>query len=580
MPGMNPNKIDLSNALVVSLFRHALFVSGLFRLTLIAVVLMLILVASRWILRFNLSPEGLNEPRARTYLRWGFGAVWLIDGILQFQVSMPLGLANNVIQPLTANTPSWLHSLMAHGILLWNSHPINLAVGTAWLQVGIGLALLVSNGITGRIAGLVSAAWAALIWLIGNGAGGFFVTGASFLFGWPGATAFYAMAGVWLFLKPETFHRWFSIVTLRVLAVIVALGAFLQILPSNEFWHGGNSNALTTMTSFMTKIAQPHWVAWLSRGTGTLAGSLGGGFNLVVIFWLVACAVGLWFGATKRWRWPVWALVVGCLFFWLTAQDTSLFGGLSTDFNSLLPLAVLAWCASPSLRDAPARVRKLPKELTASTGAVLATFATAMIVYSAALMSTSAFAGAETTLYQAQNGPASSALQAKIAPPFTLTDQFDKPYTLGEHPGYVTLLTFLDPRCWTDCPLLAQQLRLLRGQLPNNTKLDIVAVAADPFHEHLTDLRHFIAIRDLSHVENFYYVTGTLSAMQKVWASYDIGVTMTKSDVMSIHSDFMYIIDSKHHLRWVIPDDPIASTSGQSSAVSELRGLLADEGIR
>ena len=39
-----------------------------------------------------------------------------------------------------------------------------------------------------------------------------------------------------------------------------------------------------------------------------------------------------------------------------------------------------------------------------STGAVVATFATAMIVYSTALMATSSFASAETTLYQAQNG--------------------------------------------------------------------------------------------------------------------------------------------------------------------------------
>ena len=188
MPGMNPNVYNLSNPLIVSLFRHALFVTGLLRLTVIAMVLMFALVLSRRILQFNLSTDGTNEPRARAYLRWGFGLIWLVDGILQFQVSMPLGLANNVVSPLTANTPSWLHSLMNHGIFVWNTHPINMAVGVAWLQVGLGLVLLVSNGMTGRIAGLVSALWAALVWLIGNGAGGIFVSGASFLFGWPGAT--------------------------------------------------------------------------------------------------------------------------------------------------------------------------------------------------------------------------------------------------------------------------------------------------------------------------------------------------------------------------------------------------------
>lgn len=577
MPGMNPNAFDLSNALIVALFRHALFVSGLLRLTIIAMVIMFALALSRRILHFNLSPEGLSEPRARTYLRWSFGLIWLVDGILQFQVSMPLGLANNVVRPLETNTPSWLHALMNHGILLWNSHPINLAVGVAWLQVGIGLVLLVSNGMTGRIVGLLSAFWAALVWLIGNGAGGIFVSGASFLFGWPGATVFYAMAGVWLFVKPETFHRWFSLVTLRVIALIVAIGAVLQLLPSTEFWHGGNTNALTVMTSYMTKIAQPHWLAWLSRSVGHLAGSIGGGFNIIVVLWLGACAGGLWFATTKGWRWPVWTLVVGCLFFWLTSEDTSLFGGLSTDFNSLLPLAVLAWCASPSWRDAPTRTRRLPRELTTSTGAVVATFATAMIVYSTALMATSSFASAETTLYQAQNGAATAT--STVAPTFTLTDQFDKTYSLGEHPGSVTLLTFIDPRCWTDCPLLAAQLKMVRAELPLSTKLDIVAVAADPYHEQLSDLRHFIAIHSLTHVEHFYYVTGKLASVRKVWAAYGIGVSMTKTDKMSIHSDYMFIINSNHLLKWVIPDDPIASSSGQASAVSELRDLLADEGV-
>jgi len=276
MPGMNPNTYSLSNALIVALFRHALFVTGLFRLTLIAMVLMIALVLSRRILRFNFSAEGTNEPRARTYLRWSFGVIWLVDGILQFQVSMPLGLANNVVAPLRANTPSWLNALMSHGIFLWNSHPINLAVGVAWLQVGIGLILLVSNGMTGRIAGLVSALWAALVWLIGNGAGGIFVSG-------------HRSSSAGRVPRCSTRLRRVAVLEARDLSSVVlarraarhrrdrGLRALLQLLPSTEFWHGGNTNALTAMTSYMTKIAQPHWLAWLSREVGTIAGSMGGG---------------------------------------------------------------------------------------------------------------------------------------------------------------------------------------------------------------------------------------------------------------------------------------------------------------
>jgi cytochrome oxidase Cu insertion factor (SCO1/SenC/PrrC family) len=574
---MSQQSINLTNSLVVTLFRHSLFVTGLMWLAAIAIVMMMVLVATRKILTFNLFSEGAGEPRARTYLRWAFGAIWLFDGFLQFQASMPLGLANNVVAPLTTNTPSWLHWLMEHGIFLWNSHPISLAVGTAWLQVGIGLVLLVSSGRTGRIVGGVSALWAALVWLIGNGAGGMFVSGASFLFGWPGATFFYVFAGVWIAVRPETFQRLFSKVTLRVLSVIVGFAALLQMLPSTEFWHGGNANALTTMTTFMTKTAQPHVLAWIVRHVGTLAAVMGGGFNIVIILWLGVAAVGLWLAPSRRWRWSVWTLVVGCLFFWFVAEDTSLFGGLSTDVNSLLPLAVLAWCASPTSRALEPRERRLPREITNSAGAVVATFASAMILFSSVLMASTTFASAETTLYQAHNGPA-SATTVK-AHPFTLTDQFNKTYSLGEHSKRVTLLTFLDPRCWTDCPLLAKQLQNVRAELSSNANLDIVAIAADPHHEHLSDLRHFIAIRGLAHLKNFYFVTGKLATVKKVWASYGIGVSMAAKDKMSIHSDFMFLISPQGELRWVIPDDPLSSSSGVASAVSELRGLLSSMGV-
>jgi cytochrome oxidase Cu insertion factor (SCO1/SenC/PrrC family) len=574
---MNQQSIDLSNELVVTLFHHSLFVTGLLWITLIAMTVMAVVVLTRVILNFNLSPAGRSEPRARTYLRWAFGAIWLFDGILQFQASMPLGLANNVLAPATANTPSWLNALMEHGIFLWNTHPIALAVAVAWLQVGLGLALLVSKGAFGRVAAGGTVVWAAVIWLIGNGAGGIFAPGGSLLFGWPGATFFYAAAGVWLAVRPDTFQRLYSVVTRRALSILLLVAVILQCLPSGEFWHGGNSNALTTMTSTMSKVAQPHWLAFFVRRVGTLSGVMGGGFNLIVILWLLVCAVGIWMSLARGWNWPLWTLVVGCVFFWVFVQDTAIFGGIATDINSLIPLAVLAACATPKLQARDVRTRLLPVEITNSAGAVVAVFASAMILFSSILMAGATFASAENTLYEAHNGTASQV--SGTAYHFTLTDQFDKSYSIGEHPSHVTLLTFLDPHCWTDCPLLAKQLEQVRSDLSANAKIDIVAVAADPYHEKISDLRHFIAIRGLAHVKNFYFVTGKLASVKKVWAEYGIGVEMQPTDKMSIHSDLMYIITPSGELRWIIPDDPLDSKAGTASAVAELRGLLADEGV-
>jgi len=577
MPGMHNRSLDLTNAFVVSLFHHSLYVKSVLWLAAAAFVLLFFLILSKRIFRFNLSHDGVDESRARTYLRWAFGTIWLVDGILQFQASMPLGLANNVVAPMAIGTPSWLHALMLHGVNAWNDHPVAFAASVAWLQVGVGLGLLVSNGRTGRWVGGFSALWAAMIWLIGNGAGGVFIHGASLLFGWPGATLFYVVAGAWLFVGPKRFDAGFSTFTLRLLALILASGAVLQTLPAAGFWHGGSGNALTQMASTMATIPQPHSLAWLLHRVGSVSSSVGGGFNVIVILWLLICSFGLWRSVKTKWQWPVRTLVIGCLVLWVVAQDTALFGGLATDVNSMVPLAALAWCASPRLRLLPRRERFILAEVMSSIGAVVATFAVAMITTATLLMSWAAAASPENTFFIAQNGPVSSANYA--APTFTLTDQFNQTYTLGEHRGRVTLLTFLDPVCYTDCPLLANQLSQLRSELSANAKLDIVAVAADPYHETLANVRHFIAIHGLAHVKNFYFVTGTRAKASAVWSAYGIGVSMKPTDKMSIHADLMFIVVPKNRLKWVIPDDPLATTSGTASAVSELKSLLAIEGV-
>jgi cytochrome oxidase Cu insertion factor (SCO1/SenC/PrrC family) len=357
----------------------------------------------------------------------------------------------------------------------------------------------------------------------------------------------------------------------------LVIGALLQCLPAAEFWHGGSTNALTAMTKYMTAIAQPHWLTTLVRHVGKISSAMGGGFNIVIILWLLICAAGLWESTKRGWRWPVRTLIVGAIFFWIVAEDMAIYGGLATDLNSLVPLATLAWCAMPGRGQGVRQVRLLPREMTSSAGAVVATFGAAMLAFSIVSMSVASLAGAENTLFLAQNGPASELnVKAKV---FTLTDQHNKPYTLGEHSGRTTLLTFLDPHCWTDCPLLANQLAHVRSELGANVKLDIVAVAADPYHEKLSDVRKFMREHHLYGVKNFYFVTGPLHKTSAVWSDFGESVTMKPTDKMSIHSDLMFIITSNGTLRWVIPDDPIGTAAGTASAVTELKTLLALEGI-
>ncbi len=576
MPGMNLKSLNLTNPFVVELFRHATFVTLLLWLGAIGSAILLAGLVSGRVFRFN--GAATDEAPARRFLRRSFGLLWLLDGLLQFQSAMPLGLGNDVVGPLRSGTPGWLHHLMSSAIAVWNAHPVTLAAGVAWLQVGLGVLLITASGSTSRVVGLLSAIWAAVIWTVGNGFGGVFAPGASLLFGWPGATLFYVYAGLWLAVDGETLRSKFSRISRYGLAGLLSLGAILQVLPGTGFWRRGASNAWSAMATSMASVAQPSWLASTVREAGHVARAGGPAVNVVIIAWMLTTAGGLVRRRTAARRWPYLLLATGAGVLWVLAQDAAVFGGLATDVNSLVPLGLVALAAMPRRpveRRSAVRDR-IPREAWSSAGAAAASFAAAAVVVATSAMAWAPFAGAETTMFLAQNGPATSTNVP--ARPFTLTDQNGARYTLGERPGRVTILTFLDPMCWTDCPLLAEQLKILRSELPARAPLDIVAVAADPYHETRANVRHFMSLHRLFGVRDFYFVTGRLAAVRAVWRAYGIEVTMKPTDRMSIHSDFMFIIRGGR-IRWIIGDDPLSATSLTSSSVAELRHLLATEGI-
>ncbi len=116
MPGMGGSPIQLTNPLVVAIFRHSHFATSVAWILGLGFVVLLVSTAMRQVYSFSLSEGGLAEPRSRTYLRWNFGALWILDEILQFQTSMPLGLANDVVAPASVGPISWLHAIVFDGI--------------------------------------------------------------------------------------------------------------------------------------------------------------------------------------------------------------------------------------------------------------------------------------------------------------------------------------------------------------------------------------------------------------------------------------------------------------------------------
>jgi len=202
----------------------------------------------------------------------------------------------------------------------------------------------------------------------------------------------------------------------------------------------------------------------------------------------------------------------------------------------------------------------------------------AMIVYSVGLMGWSVTQPTENTFFVATNVYASGVNSA--APSFTLRDQHGVSYHLGGVSDHYTVLTFLDPVCWTDCPLLAAQLKAVRAAFGPNVKLDTVGVAANPLHETEQNVQSFVAQHQLNSVPGFHFVDGPLATLRSVWRSWGISVENVPTSKMSVHSDFLFVIDPRGHLRWIIPDDPgSGATATQDSDVAETVALLHQIGL-
>jgi hypothetical protein len=336
--------IDIHNPFVVNLFHHHMSVQ-------LMVILAFALLFSVAALIRNLSrlDVGFRESRGRTFMRVGLGLLWLLDGLLQIQGDMPLGLASQVLDGSKDQSPSWMHGPINVAVNLWNQHPVALATSVTWIQIGIGLLLIASSRRLGRMAAAFSVLWAFVVWVTA-GCGGVLGSEASLLFGWPGAPVFYGVMGVLVALEPATFQHAARLTSSKVMGIVLVLGGLIQLRPGTGAWSQGSANAINAMVSDMTSAHQPGLLRHVVRAMGTIARATGPGLNLAVALGAIGLGVAWWVARSGPTRRLVALTGMSALVVWVLVQDTGLFGGLSTDPNSMLPLALLAFSNLPSLR--------------------------------------------------------------------------------------------------------------------------------------------------------------------------------------------------------------------------------------
>src|SRR6201996_8050813 len=371
MPGMN-STLSPASPILISAFHSALLHQWL----IIAFIFVLLLIAwgaSRTAIFGSMAQPPADagsgrwrEPRARLLLRVGFGLIWVFDGLLQAQSQMPGGLADQVIKPTASSSPGWVQHLVNYGVTLWDYHPIQAASASVWIQVGIGLWMLLAvRGWSSRLAGLSGVAWGLIVWAFGEAFGGIFAPGLTILFGAPGAVLIYVVAGALLAL-PE--RAWDTPRLGRFLlggVGVFFLGmALLQAWPGRGFWQGnagGQLGTLSSMIASMVSTPQPHPLDAIVRGFGNFTIAHGFAVNLVAVIALAVIGAGLLIGALRpdARRLALIAVIVGavfCLADWVLIEDFGFRGGLGTDPNSMVPFILLFTAGYLGLAPVPSTV--------------------------------------------------------------------------------------------------------------------------------------------------------------------------------------------------------------------------------
>jgi cytochrome oxidase Cu insertion factor (SCO1/SenC/PrrC family) len=377
--------------------------------------------------------------------------------------------------------------------------------------------------------------------------------------------------------------------------------AVLQAWPGRGYWQGvikGQPGTLAGMVQSMASTPQPHFLSALLADFGSFAASNGFAVNLVVVLALAAMGAvflgGFVTGRPRLVRYAVWFGLVFCLAVWVLVQDLGFLGGLGTDPNSMIPFILLFSAGylalTPAAQEAPAVVAAgdeqggggrerlrlpAPKAVgtavaTASLRSVGAVAALGIILLGAAPMAAATTnRTADPILALAIEGD-SSAMDIP-AYGFQLTDQSGQPVSLASLRGKVVVMTFLDPVCTSDCPIIGAELKetgVLLG--PADKDVELVAIVANPIYRSAEFTQAFDREEGLAAVPNWLFLTGSVSELDQVWKHYGVAVLDLPAGAMVDHSDVAMIIDRTGHIREVVGADPGPATDSTQSSYSAL----------
>ncbi len=441
--------------------------------------------------------------------------------------------------------------------------------------------------------------WGVIVWVFGEAFGNLFGQGSSWLFGFPGAVLFYVVAGVLIALRDSSWETpKLGKGLLRGMGLFFVAMGVLQAWPGRGFWAGqphpsSTPGTLTAMTNQMAQVPQPSWLASWLASFSSFDAAHGWAVNLAVVLCLVGVGVCFLSGRPRLWRAGVIVGTLICLADWVLVQDLGFLGGLGTDPNSMIPMIAIFGAGYVAAVRLPVAVSTAPAPTTAERPALSGTIgaldrlspsfliralaaiaAIGVVLVGAAPMALAATnPNADAIVNEATDGTPN--VVDLPAAPFTLTDQHGHQVSLGSLAGHTVVLTFLDPVCTSDCPLIAQELRVTDQLLGNQAStVDLVAVVANPLYNSTEITNAFDRQEGLDQVANWRYLTGSPAQLEKVWNDYGVEVLVEPGGAMVDHSDIVFIIDRHGQTREILNADPGDGSSSHSSFSTLLAGQV------
>ena len=137
-----------------------------------------------------------------------------------------------------------------------------------------------------------------------------------------------------------------------------------------------------------------------------------------------------------------------------------------------------------------------------------------------------------------------TSMRGRPAPPIHLIDQSGQPYSLGTSGTKATVLTFFNGPCNDICPVMAAEIAQADADLgAEAAHVEFVTVNTDPSALSGSGLAGAEAASKLATLSNWTILTGSLSAMDTVWKSYGIAITVVQKTGAEAHNNFVYFID-------------------------------------